>query len=108
MKINRIYNENCLETMKRMPDNFIDGIITSPPYDDLKKYNGFSFDFKTIAKELYRIIKEGCVLVWIVNDKINNGSETGTSLAQALYFKEIGFNLYNTIDIQMLLSICLY
>ena len=97
MKINKIYNENCLDTMKRMPDNFVDGIITSPPYDDLKKYNGFSFDFKTISKELYRIIKEGCVLVWIVNDRIKNGSETGTSFRQALYFKEIGFNLHNTM-----------
>jgi len=97
VKINRIYNENCLETMKRMPNNFVDCVITSPPYDDLKKYNGFDFDFKTIAKELYRIIKDGCVLVWIVNDRIKNGSETGTSLEQALYFKEIGFNLHNTM-----------
>lgn len=97
MEINKIYNEDCLETMKCMPDNFVDCIITSPPYDDLKKYNGFVFDFKAIAKELYRIIKEGCVLVWIVNDRIKDGSETGTSFRQALYFKEVGFNLHNTM-----------
>ena len=53
-----------------MPNNFVDCVITSPPYDDLKKYNGFDFDFKAIAKELYRIIKDGCVLVWIINDRI--------------------------------------
>lgn len=97
MKINTIYNENCLNTMRNMPNNFVDAIITSPPYDDLKKYNGYSFDFKSIANELYRILKEGCVLVWIVNDKIENGSETGTSFNQALYFKQIGFNLHNTM-----------
>lgn len=97
MEINKIYNENCLDTMKKMNSNFIDAIITSPPYDDLKKYNGYSFNFKSIANELYRVLKEGSVLVWIVNDRIKNGSETGTSFKQALYFKEIGFNLHNTM-----------
>ena len=57
MELNKIYNENCLETMSRMPDNFIDLVVTSPPYDDLRTYNGYSFDFENIAKELFRIIK---------------------------------------------------
>lgn len=100
MEINRIYNEDCLETMKRMPDNFVDLTVTSPPYDNLRDYNGFTFDFESIAKELYRITKQGGVIVWVVGDATINGSETGTSFRQALYFKEIGFNLHDTMIYQ--------
>jgi len=83
--------------MKRMDDCFIDLTITSPPYDNLRDYKGYSFDFESIAKELYRVTKEGCVVVWIVGDATIKGSETGTSFKQALYFKEIGFNLHDTM-----------
>ena len=97
MKINKIYNENCLETMAKMPDNFIDLTVTSPPYDNLRDYNGYSFDFESIAKELYRVTKKGSIVVWIVGDATINGSETGTSFKQALYFMECGFNLHDTM-----------
>lgn len=100
MKTNTIYNENCLDTMARMEDNFIDLTVTSPPYDNLRTYNGYSFDFESIAKELYRVTKEGGVLVWVVGDATIKGSETGTSFRQALYFKEIGFNLHDTMIYQ--------
>lgn len=97
MEIDKIYNEDCIETMKRMPDNFIDLTVTSPPYDNLRKYNGFCFDFENVAKQLYRVTKEGGVVVWVVNDATVNGSETGTSFKQALYFMECGFNLHDTM-----------
>ena len=97
IEINRIYKENCLDTMKRMDDNFIDLTVTSPPYDNLRNYKGYTFDFENIAKELYRVTNKGGVVVWIVNDATINGSETGTSFKQALYFKEIGFNLHDTM-----------
>lgn len=100
MEINKIYNENCLETMARMPDNFVDLVVTSPPYDNLREYKGYSFAFEEIAKELFRIIKEGGVVVWIVGDATMNGSESGTSFKQALFFKEIGFNLHDTMIYQ--------
>jgi site-specific DNA-methyltransferase (adenine-specific) len=80
-----------------MPDNCIDLTVTSPPYDNLRTYNGFYFNFEEVAKELYRITKDGGVVVWVVNDATINGSETGTSFRQALYFKEIGFNLHDTM-----------
>lgn len=95
--LNKIYNENCLATMSRMPDNFIDLTVTSPPYDNLRNYNGYEYDFESIAKELFRVTKQGGVIVWVVGDATINGSETGTSFKQALYFKEIGFNLHDTM-----------
>lgn len=80
-----------------MSDNFVDLTVTSPPYDDLRNYNGYIFDYKIMAKELYRVTKPGGVVVWVVGDRTINGSETGTSFKQALYFKEIGFNLHDTM-----------
>lgn len=97
MEINKIYNEDCLDTMAKMPDEFIDLTITSPPYDDLRIYDGYSFDFIKVANSLYRVTKKGGVIVWVVNDATHDGSETGTSFRQALYFKEIGFNLHDTM-----------
>jgi site-specific DNA-methyltransferase (adenine-specific) len=97
MEVNKIYNENCLDTMARMPDCFVDLTVTSPPYDNLRTYNGYSFDFEAVAKELYRVTKQGGVVVWVVGDATIKGSETGTSFRQALYFKEIGFNLHDTM-----------
>lgn len=88
---------NCSEGMKLLPESSVPLTITSPPYDDLRKYNGYSFDFENIAKELYRITCEGGVVVWVVGDKTHKGSETGTSFKQALYFKEVGFNLHDTM-----------
>ena len=92
-----LFNESNLDTMKRMPDNFIDLTVTSPPYDGLRTYNGYSFPFENIAKELYRITKDGGVVVRVVGDATVKGSESGTSFRQALYFKEIGFNLHDTM-----------
>lgn len=92
-----LYNEDCAEGLKKIDSESIDLVVTSPPYDNLRTYNGFSFDFETIAKELYRVVKNGGVIVWIVSDGVENGSETGTSFKQALYFKEIGFKLHDTM-----------
>lgn len=100
MELNKIYNMDCLDGLKMLDDNFVDLTVTSPPYDDLRNYNGYSFDFEGIAKELYRVTKNGGVVVWVVGDKTKNGSESGTSFKQALFFKEIGFNLHDTMIYQ--------
>jgi len=97
IELNKIYCESNLDTMARMPDDFIDLVVTSPPYDNLRDYKGFSFPFEDIAKELYRVIKPGGVVVWVVGDATVNGSETGTSFRQALFFIECGFNLHDTM-----------
>ena len=91
---------DCLDKMKDIPDNSIDLTVTSPPYDNLRTYNGYSWDFENIAKELFRITKKGGVVVWIVGDATIKGSETGTSFKQALYFKQIGFNIHDTMIYQ--------
>ena len=96
----QLYQGDCLEVMKNIPDNSIDLTVTSPPYDNLRKYKGFTFDFESTAKELYRLTKDGGVVVWVVGDSTVNGSETGTSFKQALFFKEIGFNIHDTMIFQ--------
>ncbi len=96
----KIYAEDCLVTMGKMAENYIDLVITSPPYDDLRKYGGYVFKFEPIANELYRVMKQGGVIIWVVADSTRNGTESGTSFKQALYFKQIGFNLYDTMIYQ--------
>jgi DNA modification methylase len=101
IKLNQIYNESNLETMAKMPDCFIDLTITSPPYDNLREYNGFSFEFEKIANELFRVTKIGGVLVWVVGDATIDGCESLTSFKQAIYFVEkCGFNLHDTMIYQ--------
>lgn len=95
--INEIIQGDCLDVLKRIPDGSIDLTVTSPPYDNLREYNGFEWDFVGIAEELYRVTKDGGVVVWTVGDATVKGSETGTSFRQALYFKELGFNLHDTM-----------
>jgi len=95
--INKIYCGDSVEIMKSMPDNYVDLVVTSPPYDDLRDYDGFHFEFPPTAHQLFRIMKEGGVVVWVIGDKTVDGSETGNSFKQALYFKEIGFNLHDTM-----------
>ncbi len=102
MKKIDLLHGDCLELMKDIPDKSVDLTVTSPPYDNLRTYNGnisqWSFaKFQGIAKELYRVTKQGGVVVWVVGDATVKGSETGTSFRQALYFKEIGFNLHDTM-----------
>lgn len=97
MQLNQIYNENCLSTMQKMPDNFVDCVLTSPPYDNLREYEGYSFNFEFVAQDLYRTIKQNGVIVWVVNDQTIEGSESGTSFKQALYFKSLGLKLHDTM-----------
>jgi site-specific DNA-methyltransferase (adenine-specific) len=97
MKLNHIYIENCVDTMQRFNDEVIDLTVTSPPYDNLREYNGYVFDFPAIAKELYRVTKKNGLLVWIIGDATIDGSETGSSFRQALHFIDLGFKLHDTM-----------
>lgn len=102
MKKFELWQGDCLELMKNIPNGSVDLTVTSPPYDNLRTYNGnieqWNFDkFKSIAKELYRVTAAGGVVVWIVADATIKGSETGTSFRQALYFMDCGFNLHDTM-----------
>ena len=97
MKTNHIITGDSAEVLKGFDADCIDLTVTSPPYDNLRTYKGFTFDFEAIARELYRVTKPGGVVVWVVGDATVNGSETGTSFTQALFFKSLGFNLHDTM-----------
>ena len=101
MEINKIYNESCITGMQQMDANCVDLCVTSPPYDDLRTYNDSSkWDynvFKDVATNLYRVMKVGGVIVWVVGDACIKGSETGSSFRQALYFMDLGFKLHDTM-----------
>jgi site-specific DNA-methyltransferase (adenine-specific) len=100
MEIDKIICGHNVDVLAGFPDACIDLTVTSPPYDNLRTYNGYNFDFEGVAQQLYRVTKAGGVVVWVVGDATVNGSETGTSFRQALYFMECGFNLHDTMIYQ--------
>lgn len=94
---NYIQAGDSAKLLKELPSDYIDLTITSPPYDNIRDYKGYQFDFETIAQQLYRVTKWGGVLVWIVNDQTINGSESLTSFKQAIFLRECGFKLHDTM-----------
>ena len=94
---NEIFTGDNVAVLQTWPDACIDLVVTSPPYDDLRTYGGHSWDFVRLAGELTRVLKPGGVIVWVVADATVNGSETGTSMRQALHFMELGLNLHDTM-----------
>jgi site-specific DNA-methyltransferase (adenine-specific) len=97
---NRIIQGDCLDVLKLITTGSVDLVVTSPPYDNLRSYNGYQFDVVQTAQALYRVVKDGGVVVWVVGDATLNGSETGSSFRQALAFMAIGWNLHDTMIFQ--------
>lgn len=95
--IDKIIEGDCVEIMKQMPNDFVDLTVTSPPYDDLRDYKGYKFNFENIAQQLYRITKKGGIVVWVVGKKINKGDVILTSFKQALFFQSIGFKMHDVM-----------
>lgn len=99
--LGKINNDDCIKFMKKLPGNCIDLTVTSPPYDDLRDYeNKLIWDYKAfrkVARELFRITKKGGVVVWVIGDKTDKGNKSLTSFKHALYFQEVGFNIYDVI-----------
>lgn len=99
--LGKINNDDCIKFMKKLPGNCIDLTVTSPPYDDLRDYeNKLVWDYNTfrkVARELYRVTKKGGIVVWVIGDKTDKGNKSLTSFKHALYFQEVGFNIYDVI-----------
>lgn len=97
LPMNRVVCGDNVEVMSKWPETCIDLVVTSPPYDNLRTYGGHSWDFEGVARELFRILKVGGVIVWVVADATIDGSESGTSFRQALQFMELGLRLHDTM-----------
>jgi site-specific DNA-methyltransferase (adenine-specific) len=97
MEINKLYHGDCAVVMQDIPDEYVDLVVTSPPYSELRNYNGYGFDFEATSKQLHRIVKPGGVIVWVVGDQTTKDGECGTSFKQALHFQSLGFNIHDTM-----------
>lgn len=95
--LNKITQGDCSSVLDELDPDSVDLVVTSPPYDNLRTYKGYYFPFEVIVKKLYRVIKPGGIVVWVVSDATINGSETGTSFKQALEFNAVGFNIHDTM-----------
>lgn len=97
LPLNEIICGDAVEVMKALPPDSIDLVVTSPPYDELRNYNGYVFNFEGIARGLFKVIKKGGILVWVVGDRINKGNRSLTSFKQALFFQGLGFNAHDVM-----------
>lgn len=97
LDINKTHNMDCVAGMALLDEESVDLVVTSPPYDHLRSYDGYYFDYKKTVEALLRVVKRGGVVVWIVNDGTIDGGESGTSFRQALAFMESGFILHDTM-----------
>lgn len=95
--MNKIILGNCVKVMDQLEDESVDAFITSPPYDQLRNYNGYSFPFEDIARKMYQKLAQGGVIVWVVGDAVLKGSESGSSFRQAIFFQELGLNIHDTM-----------
>ena len=97
LELDKIHcGDNC-DLLGQLPRECIDLVVTSPPYDDLRTYGGHRWDFFGVACQLKRVLKPGGVIVWVVADATKDGSETGSSMEQALHFKRLGLSLHDTM-----------
>lgn len=98
LELDKIHCGDNVELLAQLPDVCVDFVVTSPPYDNLRTYGGHSWDFESVAQGLTRVLKPGGVIVWVVGDATVNGSETLTSMRQAIYFKDVcGLNVHDTM-----------
>jgi site-specific DNA-methyltransferase (adenine-specific) len=97
IELSTIHHENAIDTLARMPDEVLDMTITSPPYDDLRDYNGYHFPIKEITEGLYRATKIGGVVIWVVADRTVNGDESLSSFEHAFAFRRAGFKVHDTM-----------
>ena len=98
ININNIYQGESVEFMRNnIPNNSIDMVLTSPPYDDLRDYDGFEFDYEMMLDEIYRVLKDGGVCVWVVGDSVIDRRKQLSPFKQATYANMIGLKLYDNI-----------
>lgn len=110
IELNKVYNEDCLEGMKLLPENCIDLTVTSPPYFNAREYSKWETydDFlnflEKVFKENYRITKEGrmCVvnISTIIQPRESRNSES-KRIALPFHFvnlmEDIGFKFLEDI-----------
>lgn len=98
LNINSIICGDSEVVLKNIPDNSIDLVVTSPPYDDLRKYNGFSFNLHNIGVELYRVLKDGGVVAMVIQDSTKDFGKSLTSFRTIVdWCDNIGFKLFETV-----------
>lgn len=97
-KLNNVYCIDCIEGMKNIPDNSIDCVIFSPPYDQIRKYYGFSLDLHKTGEQLFRVIKEGGIVGMIIQDQTKNFGKSLTSFRTIVdWCDNIGFKLFECV-----------
>jgi site-specific DNA-methyltransferase (adenine-specific) len=98
VELNKVYQQDCIVGMRKIPDGAIDLVVTSPPYDNLRDYNGYSVDLNETGKNIYRILKDGGVAVMVIQDQTKNFGKSLTSFRTIVdWCDNVGFKLFECV-----------
>lgn len=93
-----LFCSDHIDVLKRLPSQSVDLVITSPPDEDHKITQGYQFDYRSLAQQLYRVLRVGGIIVWIVAECIRLGAETLDVTEQKNYFvTKAGFVIHSTM-----------
>ena len=97
-KLGNVYCVDCVEGMKAIPDGSVDLVVTSPPYDRTRDYNGFSFDLHATGEQIFRILRDGGVAAVVIQDQTKNFGKSLTSFRTVVdWCDNIGFKLFECV-----------
>lgn len=98
LPINKVICGDAIEILKKIPSNSINLVVTSPPYDDIRTYNGFSLDLPAVGRELHRVLKDGGIVAMVIQDATRNFGKTLTSFRTIVdWCDNTGFKLFETV-----------
>lgn len=97
INVEGIHEGECSKVMSGWPADCIDMVLTSPPYADLLNYRGFKFDLAAIARQLFRVLKDGGVMVWVIGDKTVDYSRQMIPYTHAFGLRDAGFCIYDVM-----------
>lgn len=99
LNLDQVYCGDCVTLMKSLPDDSVDLVVTSPPYDKIRDYKGdLSFDLHKTGEQVYRILKPGGIAVLVTQDQTKNFGKSLTSFKTIIdWCDNIGFKLFETV-----------
>jgi DNA modification methylase len=96
--INKTHCAESSVALKKLPDNCIDIVVTSPPYDRIRDYNGFECNLHNIGEQLSRVLKDGGIIVMVIQDQTKDFGKSLTTFRTILdWCDNFNLKLFETV-----------
>lgn len=96
--VDKVHCMECVEGMEMLPDDCVDLVVTSPPYDAVRKYNGFAFDLHQTGAQIHRVLKDGGIAAMVIQDQTKDFGKSLTSFRTIIdWCDSFGFKLFECV-----------